>query len=64
MIKSFRDARTLALFEGRVPKGMPADVARRAVVKLFLLDTVTRIEDLRIPPGNRLHPLAGDRAGC
>jgi len=38
-------------------------VAVRAVRKLFLLDTVTRLEDLRVPPGNRLEALSGDRAG-
>jgi proteic killer suppression protein len=36
---------------------------RGAVVKLFLLDTVTRLEDLRVPPGNRLEALSGDRKG-
>ena len=63
MIKSFRDKRTASLAGGTVPKGIPADIARRAVVKLFLLDTVTRVEDLRVPPGNELEKLRGDRAG-
>jgi toxin HigB-1 len=36
---------------------------RGAVVKLFLLDTVTRLEDLRVPPGKRLEALSGDRKG-
>ena len=63
MIKSFRDKRTAALAEGKVPKGVPTDIARRAVVKLFLIDTATRIEDLRVPPGNELEKLKGDRAG-
>jgi toxin HigB-1 len=63
MIASFRDSRTEALHNGRIPKGVPPDVAKRAVAKLFLLDTVTRVEDLRVPPGNRLHRLGGDRAG-
>ena len=40
-----------------------ADVARRAFNKLFLIDTVTRVEDLRVPPGNRLELLVGNRAG-
>ena len=47
MIRSFRDKRTEALARGRAPRNIPADVARRAVNKLFLLDTVTRLEDLR-----------------
>lgn len=63
MIKSFRDKRTAALAEGQPPRGVPADIARRAVVKLFLLDTATRVEDLRVPPGNELEKLKGDRAG-
>lgn len=63
VIKSFRDTRTEVLHSGRMPKGVPADVARRAVNKLFLLDTVTRLEDLRVPPGNRLEALSGDRKG-
>jgi proteic killer suppression protein len=63
MIKSFRDKRTAALAGGTVPKGVPVDIARRAAVKLFLIDTVTRIEDLRVPPRNELEKLKGDRAG-
>jgi plasmid maintenance system killer protein len=45
------------LAAGKVPKRVPRDVAERAVRKLFLLDTVTRLEDLRVPPGNRLEAL-------
>ena len=63
MIKSFRDSRAEALHEGRFVKGIGADLTKRAVAKLFLLDTVTRVEDLRVPAGNHLHALQGDRAG-
>lgn len=63
MIKSFADARTAQLHEGRKARGVPADVLSRAVRKLFLIDTVTRLDDLRVPPGNRLEALAGDRTG-
>ncbi|WP_413990664.1 type II toxin-antitoxin system RelE/ParE family toxin [Labrys okinawensis] len=63
MIRSFKDAKTEALHYGKVPKGIPADVAKRAVSKLFLIDTVTRVEDLKVPPGNRLEALKHDRAG-
>ena len=63
MIRGYRDKRTRALASGEAPKGVPSDVARRTVVKLFMLDTVTRLEDLRVPPGNRLEALSGDRAG-
>lgn len=63
MIKSFRDRRTAGLYDGVAVKGVPADVLKRAVSKLFLIDTVTRLDDLRVPPGNRLEALSGDRAG-
>jgi proteic killer suppression protein len=63
VIRSYRDNRTRALRQGDAPKGLPRDVVKRAVTKLFMLDTVTRLEDLRVPPGNRLEALSGDRAG-
>jgi toxin HigB-1 len=63
MIKSFKDSRTEKLSRGVVEKTIPFDVARRAVNKLFLIATVTRLEDLRVPPGNQLEALRGDRKG-
>jgi len=63
MIRSFRDKLTADLAAGKVPKRVPRDVAERAVRKLFLLDTVTRLDDLRVPPGNRLEALSGERRG-
>jgi toxin HigB-1 len=62
VIRSFRDRRTERLARGEAAKGVPADVQRRAVNKLFLLDTATRLDDLRVPPGNRLEALAGQHA--
>ena len=44
-------------------KGTPTDVARRALNKLVLLDTATRLEDLSKVPGNVLETLKGDRKG-
>lgn len=63
MIKSFKDKRTADLARGVTPRRLAEDVAARAVVKLFQLDTVTRVEDLRVPPGNELERMNGDRAG-
>jgi toxin HigB-1 len=63
MIKSFKDSRTERLSRGVVDKTIPSDVARRAVNKLFLIATVTRLDDLRVPPGNHLEALKGDRVG-
>jgi proteic killer suppression protein len=63
MIKSFADRRTAQLHAGEAPRGIGTDVLKRAVRKLFLIDTVTRLEDLRVPPGNHLEALKGDRRG-
>jgi toxin HigB-1 len=63
VIRSFKDKATQNLHAGIPVKSIPADVAKRAIVKLFLIDTVTRLEDLRVPPGNRLEALKGARAG-
>jgi proteic killer suppression protein len=63
MIKSFRDKRTAALFDGRTPKGFPAGIIKATGRKLQQLDEAARLDDLRVPPGNRLEALSGDRAG-
>lgn len=63
MIRSFSDKLTEDLAAGRAPKRVSRVVAVRAVRKLFLLDTVTRLDDLRVPPGNRLEALSGERRG-
>ncbi len=63
MIKSFRCRDTEKLFlRQRLPR-FSVDVHRRALRKLLLLDAAENLEDLRIPPGNRLEKLAGNRQG-
>jgi toxin HigB-1 len=51
------------LFEGIVAKGMSPSLAERAKAKLLVLDAAVVLEDLRVPPGNRLEKLAGRRVG-
>jgi proteic killer suppression protein len=51
------------VFGGRCPKGFPANILAASQRKLRLVDAATTLEDLRIPPGNHLEALAGDRAG-
>jgi len=63
MIKTFADRRTQALYETGRATRFPPDVAKRAARKLEYVDLATRIDDLRVPPGNRLHALEGDRQG-
>jgi proteic killer suppression protein len=63
VIKTFADRRTQELFvTGRAAR-FPAGVARRAARKLEYVDLATRLGDLQVPPGNRLHALKGDRKG-
>lgn len=63
MIMSFKDRASAALMVSIVPKGFPPDVAKRAAQKLAIIDAATDLNDLMVPPGNRLELLAGDRQG-
>ena len=63
MIRSFGDRETERLFRREPVRKLPPDVRRVALRKLVLLDAAESIEDLRVPPGNRLEKLTGDRAG-
>jgi len=63
MIKSFADKRSQELYITGHSKRFPADVARRAARKLDYVNLAKQLEDLRVPPGNRLHALSGDRQG-
>jgi len=64
MIKTFADRYTEELYVSGKSRRFPADVLRRAVRKLEYVDLAGRLEDLAIPPSNRLHPLEGNRSGC
>ena len=63
VIRSFRDATTERLWSRQHVKGLDPRIQRVALRKLAVLDAVELLEDLRIPPGNRLEALRGDRAG-
>ena len=67
MIRSFASAGTEDIFNGRntkdARKTCPRDLWRVAARKLEQLDSVSLLEELRIPPGNRLEVLSGDRKG-
>ena len=63
MIKTFVDRRTQELYATGKSRRFPPDVARRAVRKLEYLDLAVRLDDLKVPPGNRLHELERDRKG-
>lgn len=63
MIRSFRDGETDRIFARERSKKFGIDVQRAALRKLVILHAATRIDDLRIPPANRLEKLHGKRAG-
>ncbi len=63
MIKGFGHRDTARLFN-RVPvRRYPADLRRLMLRKLVAVDAAEALDDLRVPPGNRLEKLKGDRAG-
>ena len=62
MIRSFRDRDTATLFDDR-PVARFHAVERKARMKLLLLNAATTLDALRVPPGNRLEALKGDRKG-
>jgi toxin HigB-1 len=63
VIRSFQDKETQKLFMGRRSKAVSGQAVRRAQIKLAQLDQVESVEELKIPPGNRLHALGGNREG-
>jgi proteic killer suppression protein len=62
VIRSFRDAETRKVFDRQRSRRLPLDVQRRAYRKLLLLDAAESLDDLKVPPGNRLERLRRDRA--
>jgi len=63
VIKSFRDKQTAAVFSGVAVRGLPVTLQQRARAKLLMLDAAVGLEDLRVPPANRLESLRGERQG-
>ncbi|MCW6038193.1 type II toxin-antitoxin system RelE/ParE family toxin [Spirulina subsalsa FACHB-351] len=63
MIVNFKSDQTKLIFEGFISRHYPSDIQRIALRKLLLLDAATSVHDLRVPPGNRLEKLTGDRKG-
>jgi toxin HigB-1 len=63
MIVTFGDGETERIWRGLRSRRLPFDIQSVALRKLRLLNAARRLEDLRVPPGNRLEALKGDRAG-
>ena len=62
MIASFRDKEAATIWDGRRSRRLPGDKAA-ALRKLRLLNAAQSLDDLRVPPANRLEALKGDRGG-
>lgn len=63
MIKSFADRETEKVYHQVFSSKLPQAMQRTALRKLIMIDDAGCLEDLRVPPGNRLERLSGDRAG-
>ncbi|MEI7847630.1 MAG: type II toxin-antitoxin system RelE/ParE family toxin [Chloroflexota bacterium] len=63
MIKTFADQETEKLFRRTFSRKLPQNIQLVARMKLEILDAAEVLQDLRVPPGNRLEKLSGDREG-
>ena len=63
MIRSYRNADTEAVANRERCRTFPADIQCRAQAELMMLSNARDLNDLRVPPGNRLEILSGDRKG-
>lgn len=63
MIVTFANKDTEQIHQGNRIKGLPADVQKIALRKMIMMDNAESIQDLKVPPGNRLERLKGSRKG-
>lgn len=63
MIRSIKDKETQKIYSQQYSHSLPRDIQHIALRKLILMDNASCLQDLRVPPGNRLEKLHGDREG-
>ena len=63
MIKTFANKETEQLYIKGKSKHLPSDLIKRAVRRVEYINLAKNLEDLRVPPSNRLHALEGNRKG-
>ena len=63
MIRDFKDKETQKVFERKRSRKLPSDIQQVALRKLRMLNRAETLQDLRVPPANRLERLVGDREG-
>jgi toxin HigB-1 len=63
VIKTFKDAETEKIYQRERSRKLPSDIQQVALRKLRMINNAINLNDLRVPPANRLEKLGGDRAG-
>ena len=63
MIKSFKDVETEKIYRRERSRKVPPDIQQVALRKLRMINNAINLNDLRVPPANRLEKLSGDREG-
>ena len=63
MIKNFKDDETQKIYQRQRSRKLPSDIQQVALRKLRMINNSVTINDLRVPPANRLEKLSGNRAG-
>jgi proteic killer suppression protein len=63
VIKTFKDAETQRIYQRERSRKLPSDIQHVALRKLRMINNAININDLRVPPANRLEKLSGDREG-
>jgi len=63
VLRSFRDRDTERVWQRSAVRKLGPEVQRAALRKLLILDAAESLQDLRVPPGNRLEKLKGNRSG-
>ena len=63
MIRTFKDKETQKIFERQRSRKLPSDIQQVALRKLRMLNRAETLQDLRVPPANRLERLVGNRNG-
>jgi proteic killer suppression protein len=63
VVKSFKDAETQKIYQRVRSRKLPSEIQQVALRKLRMINNAVNVNDLRVPPANRLEKLSGDREG-
>jgi proteic killer suppression protein len=63
MIRTFADKQSALIYAGKISKSLPQTIQKRAYTKMLMIDAAKELNDLLVPPGNKLEALSGNRNG-